>query len=163
VPWNDKLTASRNEMLAAFGAEGGFTWGTVEVSGPVVNSGFNLFFPSAGNETPSRTHYRYQGADIEIVEDGASNLRHIRFVCGERANLWVPADELVAPKKKVSKRTQQVSQMYRCGERGCSCSRMARKRREVTPEYSGPTPQGDRELWLVAVGRQANWKSPQYK
>jgi hypothetical protein len=170
VPWNDKLTASRNNMLSTLGAEGGFTWGTVEVEGPIVNSGFNLSFPSAGNETPSSTHYRYHGADVEIVEDGAGNLRLIRFLCGERADQWVPADELIAPKKRVNKRTQQVSQMYRCSERGCSCKPVHRylkdklacndgncRCRPASVPYSGPAPKGDRERWLVAIGRQADW------
>ena len=133
-----------------------------EASGPVSNSGFNLFFPSADHEKPSSTHHKYRGADVEILEDGAGNLRLVRFICGERANQWVTADELVAPKKKVTKRTQQISQMYRCSERGCTCKPRS-KYPEVTPVYSGPTPQDDRERWLVAVGRQADWKRPEYQ
>jgi transcriptional regulator with XRE-family HTH domain len=171
VPWNSRLSASRNNMLSAFGAEPGFTWGTVEVEGPVVNSGFNLFFPSAGNEKPSSIYHRYRGADVEIIEDGTGNLRLVRFVCGERAEQWVPADELVAPKKKVSKRTQQVSQMYRCSERGCSCKPVHRYLEDrlncddkdctccpVSQPYTeGLTARG---RWLTAIGLEPDWQRP---
>jgi transcriptional regulator with XRE-family HTH domain/DNA-directed RNA polymerase specialized sigma24 family protein len=146
----------------------------IEVSEPIQND-FRLFFPSADRDIRSHIYYRYRGADVEILEDGSGDLRLVRFVCGERANLWVPADELIAPKKKVSKRTQQVSQMYKCGERGCSCKPVHKylkdklacndkncKCRVAYPPYTGPAPQDDRERWLVSIGLSADWKRPEY-
>jgi hypothetical protein len=73
VPWNDKLTSSRNEMLAAFGAEGGFTWGTVERE--IRDDEYlNLFYPGSNDYTTGRTRYvddedEHEGDDAHLNDE----------------------------------------------------------------------------------------------
>jgi hypothetical protein len=147
----------RLEKLSTPRVQAGYTWPHKQFRRIVDDAGglMNLWDEYAGwNYNPFLLHELSYSPSYAIPVVEVSEPVYNDF------NLFFPYIGNM-PEAKHHKRQQQVASMYRCSENGCSC-KPTRKYPEVTPEYYGPTPQDDRERWLVAVGHQADWKRPEY-